>query len=923
MERKARNFLVSLILLLCAAIVFIAVGFLYAGAADENEAGAVSPASLWTPQDSSLTISSGGQTPDYAADPAGGVLVTSTMAGSAAILNNPVDITGGTREIISLMPLISYRGTVDFRNFTVRMTDAYDPDIWMQVTFTENRWWTNGTLVAVSTNSNTAEKGYQYGTPDDVDAFFESCYISFAGYTNGDTGNTYLPMKFSYNNETKTVYAMDHSRAWQTVLCLTDSDAVGYGNEWSGFESGVVNISVSANNFASAQVQYLILSVCGESMAGEMFADVTAPSLSVDAEELPLAKVGCPYTLPTASAIDMKDGEVEVAVQVRPRGGEYQAAEDSFTPSAPGEYELRYSAVDRSGNEKVQTYKVVASYDIPALSVSLGEMNDAYDVGKKIVLPSYMVSGGAGRVQSSSRVIRLSDNEEQTITNNSFTPTVAGEYLYTVTATDWNGMTQSSSVYFTVGYSDDPVILDGSLAMFPRFIDGVTVSLPLYDAFEVPRGTGVKQRIPQTITVAGTGEKSSYVQQLDGTVFTPSSEIFGDAVLITYTFETESGTAEPQRFTVPIGNATGLADYFETDNFTTSYGNFSDLLFVASGDAEAEFINPLNAYNAYLEFVIPEGRNNFEAMFVEFKDSENASACIRIELRRRTDGGNDLVFVDYGGKRYSMSGSFNTDSSIMRIRYNESTHGIYDYGGNLIFTVNAYQDGSQFEGFPSGKVRLSFGFTGVTGDAAVDVRSVSNQSMTNAVEGDPRFDYTTPTIQYEFAIDIWVRFGSETVLPSAIMHDELTPYIAVYLTVISPSGERLFDSVSADTEHSFTVTERGSYQVLYTGSDAAGNTLTSSYVIRAEDAVSPTIAVSGSEINVQAGNSVTIPDAIVQDDVDEEVILRVYIVTPHSESILITEDTYTPQSAGKYTIRYVAMDSSYNCTIVDVPLVVE
>ena len=67
----------------------------------------------------------------------------------------------------------------------------------------------------------------------------------------------------------------------------------------------------------------------------------------------------------------------------------------------------------------------------------------------------------------------------------------------------------------------------------------------------------------------------------------------------------------------------------------------------------------------------------------------------------------------------------------------------------------------------------------------------------------------------------------------------------------------------------------------------------------------------------------TIPDAIVQDDVDEEVILRVYIVTPRSESILITEGAYTPQSAGRYTIRYVAMDSSYNCTIVDVPLVVE
>ena len=928
MKRKnIKKISVCLSLALVCVAGGLSANILAAGKADEKPQAQIAPAELWEAEDSSLSLKSGGVTPDYAIED-GGIIVTSTMAGSSVSLKNPVDITGGTREIISLMPLLAHRGSADFRNFTIRMTDAYNSDIWMQVTYTNNQWWHEGygTLVAVSTNSTEA-RGYKWGDRNEVDAFFEGCFISFSGITDQNEENTYLPMTFSYNNDTKTVYTMDHTRSLKTVMDLTDSDAIGYGNEWTGFESGMVNISVSANDFAGSQAQYLILSVCGESMAGEIFSDTKAPSLTVDVKEdlsdLPLAKVGKEYRFPSAFAADLKDGSTEVKTLVRAQGAEeYVEADGSFVPEKPGFYEVLYVSEDSAGNVAEKSYLITAAYDIPKLEIEFEETVTEIKAGTKTKLPKYTVNGGAGRTQIVEEVIRISDKESVEIKDDTFLPAVAGEYLYTVTAEDWNGAKQSASVLYSVTYGDGKPVVEGELMMYPKFVDGVTVELPLFDAYDVSFVPGVRVKAEQEITVYGTGDKAGHFEKLEGIKFTPSKDKFGDEVKIEYKIKSESGAEEIRTFTVPIITPEGVIDYFSADGFEIEQGAGSRLVFRTEKDSFAEFINPLNANNASIQFNVPSDLAAFEEMYVEFIDSENASLSVRISLKKRTDGGRELVFVDCGGKRYSMSGTLGGGTTLA-LRYNDETRTVSDYGGGKIFTVETYSDGSAFKGFPSGMVRLRFGFTGVSnGNAGLNLMKISNQTM-GKTNDNGRYDYIKPSIEYSFPIDISVRFGAVTKLPAARLYDEFTPYMEVYLTVTSPSGKVLLDKVSGGKVNEFEVAERGAYLVEYTGQDSAGNVLYSSYVVRSEDIVAPTVALSVSEITGKVGEEIVLPEAIVQDDVDEEVSLTIFVVNSRSETKMVEERKFIPEEAGKYTVRYFAMDSSYNCTIAEISLIVE
>lgn len=927
MKRKKMKIVTACLSFSLGAIVSLSAGFVFAETLESEAETQVSPADLWEAEDSSLTLTFGGVTPDYAVED-GGIIVTSTMAGSEVRLKNPVDITGGTREILSLMPLVSHRGSADFRNFTIRMTDAYNPDIWLQVTYSNNSWWQEGygTLVAVSTNS-TQVRGYKWGDPGEVDAFFEGCFISFSGITDRNEENEYLPMTFSYNNDTKTVYTMDHTRALKTVMDLTDSDAIGYGNEWGGFESGLVNISVSANDFAGSQAQYLILSVCGESMAGEVFLDEKAPSLSVDIaadqSDLPLAKVGKEYRLPDAFAIDLKDGEIDVKTFVRMRGEtDYTEVFGKFIPERPGIYEIVYAVEDEFGNRTEKFYQVTAAYDIPGIDIRFGMIETNIRVGEEVTLPEYTISGGAGRTQVTEKILRIADRAEIEIENGGFLPGISGEYLFTVTATDWNGSSYSESVLYTATYGDGKPVVTGEIAMYPKFMNGVTVELPLFEAYDIGRIPGTRVCAEQTITVYGTGERSGYSEVAENGRFTPDLDKFGDAVRIEYTMGSEGTNKEVRSFTVPIIQPTGIIDYFETEAFHMAYGDGSQLIFRTDENAEAEFINPLNANNASIRFSVPADLANFGEMFVEFVDSENAGLSVRISLKKRTDGGKELVFVDYGGTRYSMSGSLGGGNTL-ELRYNNETKAVTDYGGNTIFTPVVYSDGSAFNGFPSGMVRLRFGFTGVSGgEAGLNLMKISNQTMgrTNA---NGRYDYVLPSIEYSFPIDISVRFGSIAKLPAARLFDELTPCMDVWLTVTSPSGKTLLNRVPGGQENRIEISERGAYLVEYTGEDGAGNVLYSSYVVRSEDITAPTIALFESEVWCRAGEEVILPEAIVQDDVDERVSFMIFAVNSRSETVIVENGRFTPERAGSYIIRYFAMDSSYNCTILEISLIAE
>ena len=100
-------------------------------------------------------------------------------------------------------------------------------------------------------------------------------------------------------------------------------------------------------------------SVAHEQFMITVFSDRTEPTLTVEFTQT-TATVGERVTLPTATAADDVDGEVQVTVTVTFGDTAVAISDGGFTPDAEGIYRVTYQAVDASGNRKTVPFEVLA-----------------------------------------------------------------------------------------------------------------------------------------------------------------------------------------------------------------------------------------------------------------------------------------------------------------------------------------------------------------------------------------------------------------------------------------------------------------------------------------------------------------------------------------------------------------------------------
>ncbi len=934
MKKSFRN-----ILFVCLTVAFIVPAAVWS-MGTRAHAATVSPAALWRTTDSASELKANVATPEYA-EVAAGVEVVSRAAASEIEFIEPIDVAGMS-ELIRLMPMPSYRGSLDFADFTVTLTDTVNPQIYMKIQLMVNQWWVWGTHVNVTTDS-TRRLGYAWGSEDSLNELStwgnEATFISFNGYTGGGNGDTpypdvaHKPFSVWYDSAAKTVYSRTHAGQMTEVLRLDHSDAVGYGNEWRGFTENRARISVSANDLRGIQARYLILAVGGQSMAGETVADTVAPSLRVPFAELPKAQVNKEWRVPAATAVDSVDGDCAVTVEYKtPTGKTYtEITGGKFTPNEQGAYTVRFSAVDAAGNRAEKEMPITVAGSVPAPTITFDANPDtAVTVGESVVLPQYTVSGGSGVIDCRVEMMRLVDGERIDVSEGRFTPSISGNYLLTVTATCWLGNTGRALLLYTANYGDGPV-LGGELNMFPFLIDGLTVELPQAEAYDVKRIAGGNVRAACTVTAQGTGEKSSVNRVLDSRIFTPTIAEFGEQVVLTYTFTAADDAKTVVAKTIPIRQKPEqLGGYFDTDNMTIGYSK-DNMTFTASeiGDASALFGVPLDAEMALLRLRSVADKRNYGSVYVQFTDSADASISVRLTLSGRR--GRDSTYVDYAGSRYAMTGTLLGDiegGNALQFLFDNTDRTFTDVLGKKILTVDTLADGRAFTGFPSGSAYVSFGFTDVTGDAAIIAERVGNQTLYADYDPDDQTqliaftDYVRPHIRYDYALEISGSLGSYAYLPAARAFDELTPYMEVKLTVTSATNKVVLDNVDGMAENRFIIEEQGAYEVVYTARDAAGNRLRSGYTVSAQDDVAPTLLVKDRSLSASVGTKIILPKAIVQDNLTLTPRLYIYVYNGSSEVFDASEGTFTPTQAGRYTIRYVAFDDADNCTMRDAYLTV-
>lgn len=889
-----------------------------------------------------------------------GLMLTSESDGRSISFKNTLDLNGFKRtdEFLTVAPIPSVRGVVDYTTVEFMLQDADDENNYLKITLEDdNVYWASAKVVVETPTCSTSQrvlidafKGYTTEIVGDANGNYDS-----ADYVQPD--NRQRAIKLRYDPNKKVVSVVRESGEIKDMPALDYEKSIGYGNAWKGFKKNRVNLTVTMRDFVSQKAQLMILNVCGQGMNDTALEDKAAPvfSFGEEAEVLPVAQVGKNYPLYEAQSLDVVSGKIAYnCAVVSPSGKNVEIVDDCFIPTKGGYYALTYTATDAVGNTAKKTFEVFATSALPTFTIEAEQAPGPFESGCRIPVYEANAQGGSGKLNLTTEIIRIGGGENVTLEEGEFTPILGGTYCVVYTATDYLGNTATKTLSYEVKQTKSMVV--EALTELKRIFDGVPVCFPQPIAYDYVTRVGSKLNAKYEIAVY---DKQGAREVLEGGIFTPDKEQYGDSVKVEYVIyannDMTKANAYVHEYDVPLysreedGIATGqVEDYFVYDNaaFTTSYNPDSDSRYVkfyteqAATTQSISFVNPVIADGFSLDFALPAGEQNYSSLTISLRDSVDDRIGLDLELKKLDA---KRTYVCSGGTTYAMNGAGNTFDAAtgeevssptpLSLKYKDGK--IRDYTDVAIFTPTVNFDGKKFNGFTSGRVYVTITFNGITDKASLMLARICTQmlyAMYDDEEEEPVMmpfeDIIDPTIVLTSDIKDAYFINQMVEVPAATGYDVLAPYVAVYVTVKDSSGTKIYNQVLATEGLSFELESRGRYTITYEAEDG-DNLSRKVFTIRAKDDIAPTITVSATKLQGKAGEKVALPTALVLDDVDQAPRLYIMIVTPRATIVTLGErtdenaiDSYTFTEKGTYYIRYYALDASYNVTITDIPVVI-
>ena len=152
----------------------------------------------------------------------------------------------------------------------------------------------------------------------------------------------------------------------------------------------------------------------------------------------------------------------------------------------------------------------------------------------------------------------------------------------------------------------------------------------------------------------------------------------------------------------------------------------------------------------------------------------------------------------------------------------------------------------------------------------------------------------------------------------------MSPHIGVTVTLTAPDGTQIYSDAPSVRGMSFVIESYGIYRLSFYAEDRAGRMKLDSFTISAEDLIAPTVTLASYEtLTGKVGKSVKLPEVTVLDNYDAAPKLSVFAVDQAGTYSLIEGGNFTPETKGRYTIRFYAYDANYNVAITDIVCNVE
>ena len=849
-----------------------------------------------------------------------GVAVITSASGATFTFKNVVDLSKlGLENIIQFQPLTAGDGYTNISQVVVTLTDIYDPSNTVKI-----KWERNSDALQYSYLSvNPAGAGYfgllksdtnltvyknQYGTNT------ESSF-----YTDRYTGKYAFAVCMDYADK-EFKFKSASGRYW-TVVDADELSHVGDGNQWKGFTTGEVYITVELPS-VNGRSGIIVTSIAGQSLAGKKVVDLTAPSIIVDTDreylENTMAEgiVGVAYPIPKASANDIVSGIVDTQLSIEYFDGSswvdvaYEG--NSFIPTQVGNYRFVWTAKDVIGNAAEKVLEFTVQDVLADVEVSLGEPLETIYVAGKYYISKVIANGGSGLLDVRVEWF-MNDSKVDFVAPGYYQPTIAGTLTAKAYVTDYLGRKTEHTLVIKVENPENPVLTISGVPT--SVIKGAEITLPDFTAIDynfAERENGYYAT--KQIFVNG--------QELDiNTRKYAVVENKGDLITVRYVANGSRGVSE-KIYYVNVLEPTYIDEYFIYDNAkidVTRDANYTK--FASVEDFVVSLPHPVSAYDMGICFYYDAALlANGGGVSVLLTDADDASIQLKFTLVYNAKGV-PCIYLNNDTDRMIVVKA--TSDNSVYFAFSGRAKQISNSQGAKIMGVEYALNGLLFDTFTSGAANVQFNIFGVGAEGAyVGINQVGNQRfVTSFANGEPiaYVDRTAGQLSYEFDFDASAKqLGDVICIPAAKAFDVLQGNATVTVTVQSPT-RTIYNNVPISETLYVTADEYGYYRIIYTVKSGIRTDKLPATLIKVKDTVPPEISISGKVSETcKVGDTLTLPSASVSDNMSFEMMLYVFVIEPNGRYVDVTEGlTYTVSSAGKYRVVYYSVDEDYNMASVE------
>lgn len=805
------------------------------------------------------------------------------------------------------------------RTMFFRITDAYDPSIYLEFTL----WFVPSSAVYYRTQASGQESigilGYNpQHTPYSVVidgktySYFKNEYGSGSlhrGYRSAAEACSY---KFSFNTITGECYVED---AYGKYMVNDVKNTDIHETAFKGFTNGEVYLSVYGADYTNTSYFEVNIESIGGKQAKELIPDdfdTTAPKIIINAPNIKNICIAKDeeFTVFEAKSFDVNsNGAVQTKVYYdygRERQVLVYSKDGKFTPDKIGAYTIEYTAEDYYGNKTVETIVVnsIVSENNKALNFKVDKLGKIY-AGKKTQLPEYTVRGING--EASVETFYEFEGKRYSF-NENFIPKKIGEYK--IIYRYFDNVSSYEYSYSVTCYMSDG-ILPVSIPILPSYIlKGADYTFePMYiNTFDKPQ---IETYSTEVYISKNGGEYfkidyNKYKVDFDG-------ELKLKYIYKNWSYETPS----IKIIDVGYSNSISMGKYFVGD--VTTSETFDGVLIKANqqnGEVKVDFANLVSLSNFEIGFKIPQNASSFNELVITLSDSEGNTV--------------DISYLNKSGLGYA---NINTDIYPENVSKSLSNTPFANTARNFTYnaTSGAFIENSgvnleNLVGLLTDNVNLSITFKGIKGYAGIQIYKLLNQSLSNVDQ-----DYIEPTFCVENLVGGLKNIGQTICISPIGVYDVLSPIINenVRVYVKKPNGEFAKDNNGVVlngvpallNSYEISLSDFGTYKYYYEVNDSYSNYATTRiFDITVIDVEKPSITIKGVKNNATVTSSCNtgyrLPNYDVSDNDTAVKDLRVVkvIVSPTNEMIIISKDqefVYLDR-LGEWKVIYYCYDNSGN-----------